>query len=98
MRPLGPSIACQARRTTVQLSSLPAFRLSKKTFHADVYYYGMTLWELLTWQLPWGPANPWQLVSHVLAGGRPEVLPREALPGPDTAAFAGLDEYVALMQ
>ena len=37
-------------------------------------------------------------MSHVLAGGRPEVPPREALPGPDTAAFAGLDEYVALMQ
>ena len=54
--------------------------------------------ELLTWQLPWGTTNPWQLVNHVLAGGRLEVPPREALPGPDTAAFAGLDAYISLMQ
>ncbi len=54
--------------------------------------------ELLTWQVPWGTANPWQLVSHVLAGGRLEVPDREALPGPDNAAFGGLDAYVALMK
>ena len=54
--------------------------------------------ELLTWEVPWGTANPWQLVSHVMAGGRPEVPPRQALPGPDTASFAGLDDYVLLMR
>ena len=54
--------------------------------------------ELLTWQLPWGAANPWQLASRVMAGERLEVPPREALPGPDTAGWAGLDGYVALMQ
>ena len=54
--------------------------------------------ELLTWQLPWGTTNPWQLVNHVLAGGRLEVPPREVLPGPDTAAFARLDAYLSLMQ
>lgn len=48
--------------------------------------------------MPWGAANPWQLVSRVLAGGRLEVPDREALPGPDTADFGGLDEYVALMK
>ena len=54
--------------------------------------------ELLTWQLPWGAANPWQLASRVMAGERLEVPPREALPGPDTPGWAGLDGYVALMQ
>ena len=58
----------------------------------------IVLWELLTWHLPWGASNPWQLVSHVVAGGRLEVPPRHALPGPDTAAFAGLDDYISLMQ
>ena len=53
--------------------------------------------ELLTWQLPWGAANPWQLASRVMAGERLEVPPREALPGPDTAGWAGLDAYVQLM-
>ena len=54
--------------------------------------------ELLTWQLPWGAANPWQLAGHVMAGGRLEIPPREALPGPDTEAFGGLDGYIALMR
>ena len=55
----------------------------------------------MTWELPWGAANPWQLVSHVMAGGRLDVPPPEALPGLDTAAFArsgGLDQYLGLMR
>ena len=31
-------------------------------------------------------------------GGRLEVPARAALPGPDDATFAGLDDYVALMR
>lgn len=58
----------------------------------------IVLHELLTWQLPFGPANPWHLVAHVLAGGRLDIPPREALPGPDTVQFGGLDGYIALMQ
>jgi hypothetical protein len=50
----------------------------------------VVLWELLTWQLPWAAANPWQLVSLVLGGGRLEITPHERLPGPDTAGFQGL--------
>lgn len=34
----------------------------------------------------------------VLEGLRPEVPSREELPGPDAATFAGLDDFVALMQ
>ena len=89
---VGPSFASKHLGGTHVVCS------SKISFCADVYSYGITLWELLTWQLPWAAANPWNLASHVLAGGRPEVPPREALPGPDTAAFAGLEDYVELMQ
>lgn len=57
------------------------------------------MWEMLTWQLPWGTGNPWQLVSYVAGGGRLAVPPLEALPGGDTATFAGLlGSYCALMQ
>ncbi len=34
----------------------------------DVYSYGVVLWELLSWEEPWGSArNPWQvgLCSHM---------------------------------
>lgn len=34
----------------------------------------------------------------MLEGLRPEVPSREELPGPDAATFAGLDDFVALMQ
>ena len=39
-----------------------------------------------------------QVGATIRQGGRPEVPPREALPGPDTAAWAGLDAYVQLMR
>jgi hypothetical protein len=49
------------------------------------------LWELLTWQLPWGSegGNAWQIVGAVMAGGRLPIPPRDQLPGNDTAEFAG---------
>lgn len=34
----------------------------------------------------------------ILQGERPAVPPRRELPGPDTLAFAGLDQYCALMR
>lgn len=68
------------------------------TFASDVYSFAIVLWELLTWELPWGPTNPWQVVTVVTEGGRLEVPPREDLPGPDTMDFEGLDAYVTLMK
>ena len=47
----------------------------------------------------WKPALACiQVGATIRRGGRPEVPPREALPGPNTAGWAGLDTYVQLMR
>ncbi len=60
-----------------------------------MYSFGVILWELLTWRLPWHGTNQFQVMRLVLNGGRP------AIPGPEEVqggGFAGLGDYVALMQ
>ena len=59
---------------------------------------GVVLYELLVWRLPYPGWQIFRVSHHVLAGGRPELPPREELPGPDTAGWEGLDEYCQLMQ
>ena len=43
-------------------------------------------------------AHPMQVAATIRRGGRPDVPPRAALPGPDTAGWAGLEAYVQLMR
>ena len=72
------------------------------TTASDMYGYGATLYELLTWRVPWYNDNMFSIQSRVQNGERPPVPPLERLPGPpgDVAAFqasGGLDRYLALM-
>jgi serine/threonine protein kinase len=68
------------------------------TFASDVYSFGVVMWELMTWDLPWGVTNPWQVVTVVMEGGRLSIPTRDNLPGPDTDSFEGLDDYIGLMK
>ncbi|PRW44985.1 Serine threonine- kinase CTR1 [Chlorella sorokiniana] len=54
---------------------------------SDVYSFGVVMWE-----------GPWQIVSFVVHGGRPEVPTWQQLPGADTPQFEGLGAYIGLMQ
>lgn len=42
--------------------------------------------------------TPAQLINLLMNGGRLEIPPRERLPGEDTPSFAGLDDYISLLQ
>ena len=56
---------------------------------SDVFSFAVVMWEVLTLEVPWTKANPWQLVSLILGGGRLEIPSADHLPGADTASFAG---------
>jgi serine/threonine protein kinase len=65
------------------------------TFASDVYSFGICMWELLTWQVPYWEYGPWQVVAMVTENAkRPEVPPHEELP---TGTFSKEGEYLALM-
>ncbi|KAK9814855.1 hypothetical protein WJX73_000289 [Symbiochloris irregularis] len=66
------------------------------TFSSDVYSFGIILWELITWRLPWHDCGPWQVVALVTEGHqRPDVPTREASRG---TGFEGYDAYCSLMR
>jgi hypothetical protein len=73
-------------------------RGARPTLASDVFSFGLVLWELLTWKLPWARKPPYQVRREVLDGRRPELPALEELPGPDNAAFGQLDVYCQLVR
>ena len=67
------------------------------TLASDVFAMGVIFWEMLTWQLPWGTANPWGIVNQINAGNRLPVPAPAELPGPGSGDWPKLDAYIALM-
>lgn len=50
----------------------------------DAWSLGIILYELLTWQVPYGMLDNYMVYEYVQGGGRPEVPRAEDLPGRDT--------------
>ena len=65
---------------------------------SDVFSFGVVMWELLAWRLPWSDVAPYTIVARALEGARPAIPPWTELPGFGPAGPSdSLKDYLALM-
>jgi len=64
----------------------------------DVYAFGLILWELLTWELPFSNLSNFQIIVAVGQNGQRPDVPRAGSSAIRGKEFVGYDEYVALME
>lgn len=63
---------------------------------ADIYSFGIVLWELMTWRLPWGnESNPFSIINSVLQGRQLEIPKEDELPAGHLRCY---DRYVSLIK
>ena len=79
-----------------KLSDIPFFKV-RPVWHAEPTALGCFSSCLSDYQCVLPPIRSTQLAAIIREGARPEVPPRDELPGPDTD-WGGLDDYVSLMQ
>ncbi|KAL4426099.1 hypothetical protein ABPG77_002685 [Micractinium sp. CCAP 211/92] len=66
---------------------------------ADVWAFGTVLWEIATWQLPFGDkTNPFQIITQVQTHQTSSGLPIPASEELPAGEFPGWPEYLALME
>ena len=65
---------------------------------SDVFSFGVVLWELLTWQLPWAESSVHLVAIKVSEGQRLPIPPPQGLPGPKPDDPAKLNAYIGLME
>ena len=66
---------------------------------SDVYSFGIVMWEMLTYKLPWAQLSMYAIPGRVREGERPPILDMASIPGAnEPAASVVIPEYVALMK
>jgi len=69
---------------------------AKATAAADTFAFGVVLWELLAWDIPWTGVADFRIFGAVLDGQRLQLPLENLLPGPGGPRY-GFDKYVTLM-
>lgn len=69
---------------------------SQFTKQGDVFSFGIIMWEMLTWRIPYSELQDAQVMFQVMMSGRrPTIPPSEQLPGPPGPC---LHKYIELMK
>jgi serine/threonine protein kinase len=93
-----PSIASSVAANNPRWQAPEVIHSRDFSASGDVYAFGLILWELATWELPFEQLTQFQIMLTVgEKGGRPEI-PQPNSPSLRGGDFPGYADYVSLMQ
>lgn len=67
------------------------------TMAADVFAFGVVMWEVLSCELPWTSMGEWVIMNQVSSGERLQIPRAEEIPG-EPPPHCVLSEYISLME